>query len=157
MNEKDLSDPLWQSFEAQLAAQVPQISLQERNQILYACAFSAGQTKGSQSLRLWKMTVTMLGLLLTVSLIPHLHAPPDIARQIQSIPGSSEGTSPQSVTAEETSESDSQMYLMANLDAWRVPSSENRMLSSQLTEFAQLDPYLRSITVSSMSRAVFNP
>jgi hypothetical protein len=157
VNDNDISGPPWQSFEKELAVHVPQISVQERDQILYACAFAAGQMKRSQSIRFWKMMVTTLSLLLAVSLIPHLHSPSDISYETQSVPGSPEGTSSQAMKAEEASESESEILLMVNLDAWRVPSSKNRLLSSQLTEFGQLDPYQRSLTVSSMNRVVFNP
>jgi hypothetical protein len=155
MNDDHILDPQWQSFEAQLAAQLLQVSPREKDQILYACAFAAGKSTASRTLRIWRTTAAVLSLVLTVSLVPHLHAPPIIVTQTLEVPASSETTPPQSYSGEFAPAS--QHLLLANLDAWQVPSPDNELLSEQLTEFAQFDPHLRSLTVSSMTRAVLNP
>lgn len=155
MNENHLSGPQWLSFESELATQVPQISVQERDQILYACAFAAGRSKGRQSVRTWKVMAAVLSFLLTVSLIPHRRAPPSFVQETRNAPVSPETTPSQAFSKEIAPES--QHLLLTNLDAWKVQSSENRLLSEQLMEFSQFDPHLRSLTVSSMDRAVFGP
>jgi hypothetical protein len=155
VSDYQLSDPQWQSFETELAAHVPQVSIQERDQILYACAFAAGQSKERQSVRTWKVMAAVLSLLLTVSLIPHRQAPPSIVRETRNAPVYPETTSSQAPSMELVPES--QRLLLIDLDAWKVHSPENRLLSEQLSEFAQFDPHLRSLTVSSMNRTVFGP
>src|SRR5688572_8156186 len=73
MNDHTLSDPQLQSFEARLAAATPQSSPVEQQQLLYQCAFAAGQRAGRKSLRRWRVASAALVVLLFVLSVPVAH------------------------------------------------------------------------------------
>lgn len=82
MNEDALNDPTLQSLEARLAASAPQLSTDEQHQLLYACAFAAGQRSAVRSTRQWQAITLTLGLIvvgLTYSQIP---GPAQVARAV---------------------------------------------------------------------------
>lgn len=57
----------WNDWEARLRAQTPQITLAAQQDLLYQCAFQAGQQKSHRSLRIWQGGTLILGLALTLS------------------------------------------------------------------------------------------
>src|SRR4051794_38000534 len=60
----DINDPVLQALAARLASVAPQISVVERNDLLYQCAYSAGRSQANRRLRRWQATAAVLGVLL---------------------------------------------------------------------------------------------
>jgi hypothetical protein len=153
MNEEFLHDPELQTLAAQLTAHPPKVSAPETNQLLYACAFAAGKNATDRLIRLWRTIAAVLSILLVGALLPHLKAPsqmadPPIAQSAHSEPSPMRNPRPTEDVLAVTNPP------TANLDAWQVPTSNSELLSQQLTESAQFDPHLRSLTVSALTKAI---
>jgi hypothetical protein len=73
MNDHSLNDPQLQSLEVRVAAAAPQFSPIEQQQLLYQCAFAAGQLAGRKSLRRWRVASAALVVLLLGLGVPVAH------------------------------------------------------------------------------------
>jgi len=66
MNDHPLSDPALQSLEARLASLPPRLAAGERQELLYRCAFAAGESAGrrasSRAILGWMVTTSILAL-----------------------------------------------------------------------------------------------
>ncbi len=167
MNDDLSPDPQLSSLEAHLAAHSPFTSASEKERILYACAFAAGQKTASRTLRYWKMAAGALSFLVVGSVIPHLRAVQIPAHQPSESSRPSEAPSSQPPTSQPPSRppqsppvdsySPVQREIAINLDAWQVRDHGGESLTTQLGEFAQLDPHSRSLSVCSLTRTALEP
>jgi hypothetical protein len=160
MNDNPIQDPQRQSFEARLAAFIPRVSPQRKDELLYACAYAAGANAALPSLRRWKRaTAVLCGLLCAVSLSHSLrlstNTPTPIAIQTSDPPASPERQQVQTPMPPEFD--DAHDPFAAKLDAWQLPVSSSESLSSQLAQLQHADPDHRLLTVSRLDLDALNP
>lgn len=156
MNEHSLNDAQLQSFEARLAAAVPQLSPIQQQQLLYQCAFAAGQGVAGRSLRRWQVVVAALVVLLLGMSVPFAHDRLLLAKQkVEPI-----------VVPDETTQrmvTPSEIPIIARqpatveLDAWQTQQSSSVSLANDLDRFERTDPHLRSLAVGTLTRVFLKP
>src|SRR5687768_6181781 len=139
MNDPSLNDPQLQSLEARLAAMAPQESPARQQELLYRCAFAAGQVSTRASLRRWQAAVGALALLFVAASIP-------LARN-QSLVVKQE---PNSVSPRQTDLSQPPMLAQQEApptvrepvhletNAWQLASSPTASLANDLAQFQQV-------------------
>lgn len=156
MNEDSPHDIELNALAARLAARPPQISPQQRDDILYASAFASGRNASARSLRIWKSTAAVLSLLLVGAVVSPMHAPPQIADRPEEPAVPVEIESPIQ-SNESLPVMVAQKTQLVNLDAWQVPTSPHDRLNEQLAKWSQSGPHLRSMTFSSLTRTFLAP
>lgn len=144
-----------ETFEVRIAKLVPQLSPAEHQQLLYQCAFSAGQTEGRKSLRRWQavaaaLVVTALGLS-----IPLVHEQVWLAKQ-RVEPTRPTDIVPRSTLAQAEIPTTARQAGAVELDAWQLQSAE-ASLTHELACFEQTDPHLRSLAVGTLTRTILEP
>ena len=158
MNDHSFNDPQLQSLEARLAAAAPQSSPVEQQQLLYQCAFAAGQLAGRKSLRRWRVASAALVVLLLGLSVPvaHNHWKPFLVEQKRD-PSTPTEVKPQPMLAQSEISFSARQSAAVDLDAWQVPHSDRGSLSDELAQFRNTDPHLRSLAVRTFTRAMLQP
>jgi hypothetical protein len=153
MNEHSFHDPQLRSFEAQLAAQTPQISCAEQQQILYQCGVAVGRSASQKSLRRWQaMTGVLVAAFVGLS-FPRLST--DSPNAVQTAyPADRERISFPPRLTETGPRPTPPRHKSVDLSAWQTPSSDNAMLAHDLARFEQTEPHLRSLAVGALARTV---
>ena len=154
MNDDFIDNRELQSFEAELAAVRPQISQQEKDRILFASAFAAGQSQSFRSLLPWKLFSGVLSALLitssTLLITSHLQMAELIANRITPASNGLPHESPKPAQTEPIVTSPHR--IIAKLDSWQLPSSSGESLGRQIEQFQKLEPRIQSVSVSAMTR-----
>ncbi len=153
MNEHSFHDPQLRSFEAQLAAQTPQISYAEQQQILYQCGVAAGRIASQKSLRRWQAMTGVLVAALVGLNIPRPSTDSPDAVQIAH-PADRERISLPPWLTETEPPLTPHRHGSVDLSAWQTPSSDNATLAHDLARFEQTEPHLRSLAVGALARTV---
>ncbi len=156
MNDHSLNDPQLQSLEARLAAAAPQSSPVEQQQLLYRCAFAAGELAGRKSLRRWRVASATLVVLLLGLSVPVAHDHWRLAAQKRE-PSTSTELKPQPMLAQSEILFSARQSAAFDLDAWQMPRSDRVSLSDELAQFRNTDPHLRSLAVGTFTRAMLQP
>ncbi|MSR60050.1 MAG: hypothetical protein EXS05_20830 [Planctomycetaceae bacterium] len=156
MNEHSLNDPKLQSFEARLAAKVPQLSPFQQQHLLYQCAFAAGQKTAGRSLRRWQAFAAALVVLLLGVSIPLAQDRLLIAKRTVEPIVPAEVT-PQQMVAQSEIPIIARQSATIELDAWQTQPSSSALLTDELACFERTDPHLRSLAVGTLSRAFLKP
>lgn len=152
MNHYSLNDPQLQALEAQLAASAPLVSTARRQQLLYRCAFAAGQSAASSTLRRWQGAVAALTVLLLGMSIPLARGPSMLAKREVEPPARRELSS-QGIPAEwENLPIARGAAVTVALDAWQMPPSATASFDDELAQYEQIDPRLRSLTLGALTR-----
>ena len=156
MTDDLLPDPQLRLLEAQLLAQPPQVSIAKQDELLYACAFAAGQQIARRSLRRWRMSTIVMGGMVVGMAIPHFGGSSQMARHPseQSVPmvpaPSQQPAPPESMVS-------MQKPTTAVLDAWQVSDPVDQSLSDQLAQLERTRPQMKSLTVGTLIRAELHP
>ena len=152
VNDHSLSDPQLQTFEAQLSAMAPQISLKEQQLLLYQCAFAVGRRAGRRTLRRWQATTAALVVLVSLGLaVPFVQNRWTPAHQHLVKANVPTETMRQRVPSQQPAHESRQASAVA-LDAWQVPKPAALPFDS--AEVAHTDPSVRSLTVTGLIRAM---
>jgi hypothetical protein len=163
LNDGQFNDPRLQSFEARLAAMVPQTSPVQQQQLLYECAFAAGQRRAFRSLRRWQAVAAALGILLLGLSVPFAHDHLPLARPRLPLAGDrpkpilpAEGTSPR-LSAPSEPAVVVRKPVTVELDAWQMETPGGALLAEQLAQLQGPDPHLRSLSVGALTHAILQP
>ena len=154
MNNDRINDPERTGFEARLAALAPQLSQVEQQQLLYDCAFAAGQKKTEGSVRRWQTTTAVIGLLLLVVSVPVAKNGWRTAEQGSALAVSQPPSSSQRPVASEAIVMP-EHPMAVDLDAWQLPINPDESLNEQLVQLQHADLHTRSLAVGSLTRAFF--
>jgi hypothetical protein len=157
MNDESLHDPQLKSFEARLASRPPQVSLAQRDQLLYACAFAAGRDTAGRSLRRWRTAAAALSVVVagaTMALVRD--SSPSARVPIERATASERSAHQRPVEA--VPDPPAKNAAAADLDAWQVPDTlVGQRLSEQLALWEHSDPHVRSLAVGALTRALSKP
>jgi hypothetical protein len=156
MNDDSLHDPQLQSFEARLASRSPQVSAVQRDNLLYACAFAAGQQAAVRPLRRWRLATAALSVVLVGAMIPYVREPPPIPRQPIERHAITEPTPPRKPVLVESGALAHEPAVV-HLDAWQMRTQSGESLTEQLCQLEKTDPHLRSLAVGVLTQAALKP
>jgi hypothetical protein len=156
MNEHSLQDPQLRSLEARLAAAAPQSSHIEQQQLLYQCAFAAGQQVGRKSLQSWRVAAATLVVLCCGLSVPLAHDRWKLEEPARELPTATKAPSQPMLAYSEVPFS-ARPSAAVDLDAWQMPHSERMSLSDELAQFRRTDPHLRSLAMGTFTRAMLQP
>ena len=146
MNDDFAIDPALQSLEARLSAVRPKLPDREAQELLYQCAFAAGQKLAARRTRRWQITSAAMAVLLLGVSVSLLNKRVLVA-----------GREP--VTTDPAAQVQVQVpdvlirVTPVPLDAWQVPADTAAKFETALTRFKQLDANSRSLAVGPMTRA----
>ena len=153
MNRDAFNDSELKGFEARLATLAPQLSHVEQQQLLYECAFAAGQHKARRAVRRWQTATVSMGLLLLGAVVPiaqdqwRIEPPPGALVVVQ------QGLSPKLPEA-----SDSAVMpirpVTADLDAWQLPNLPGVLLNQQMAQLEQSDLHTQSLAVGRLTQTL---
>jgi hypothetical protein len=152
VTEDSLNDPVLQALEAQLAARVPSVSAAEQQEMLYQCAYAAGQQVGVRTLRRWQATAGALAALVLAVSLPQWAGQQHLAVQPPAVPPAPvvvEKTSPGSATVPDPVVQVPDGVRKVQLDAWQMPRSNDRLNPMAL---AQNDAEARANSVRSLTQ-----
>lgn len=155
MNELSPSDPRLAALEARLAATPPQLSPAEEQQLLYQCAFAAGQGAAGKMLWRWRAIAATL-LLLTLGMsMSIVQGGFNLARTPleRSVPVDTEP--PRMMAKQQDIPEFVRPRAAVRLDAWRVQESMSG--AAVVAQFDHTDPNLHSLTVGALTRQVLQP
>ncbi len=156
MSGPALNDTQLQSLEARLTATVFQLPLVRQQELLYRCAFAAGQNAAHSRIRRWKTAASMFAVLfLTVGgmLVCDRWM---LAPQVLEQPIASDRTPAPTVPHTDFPRI-AQETIHIELDAWQMPSKETASPSSEFALLNEIEPRLCSLTMSSLTRKALEP
>lgn len=158
MTDPSLNDPQLQSLEARLAAMAPQESPARQQELLYRCAFAAGQSATRGSVRRWQAAVAALALLLVGMSVPLARNQMMVVRHDPkpAAPQQEISTQPPMLVQQEAPPSVREP-VHVDLDAWQLAASPTASLASELSQFQQVDPDLRLLAAGPLARAMQKP
>jgi hypothetical protein len=151
-------DPGLQALEARLAGLTPQLSAQERNDLLYQCAFTAGQRSTRGTLRRWQAAAALLvavSLGLTIPLASN--SPLGHHNQAKTEPEPPPSKPVEIVTNTPSELIPLQRPIEIAADAWQLDQRSSDPLAESLAEFERTSPEMRSFAVAAMTRVAMNP
>jgi hypothetical protein len=149
MNDGSLSDPLLQSLAARLAAAAPMASAAEQQQLLYRCAFAAGQRAMRRKLRRWQATAAALSIIVAGMGLPLVRVYPLLVQRAAVRPA------PPIAKATRTPRDDSPVLrhpAAVVQEAWRMPPAAEDSFAAALARFKQTEPGLRSHALGALDR-----
>lgn len=156
MNDIPNGESPLSSFEDQIANQSPSVSTSDRDKLLYACAFSAGQLAGSRSTKIWRIATATLSVMLVGALVPYGAARPSIVnQQIEQLMPLPTSILEPSIVA--VAPRPLKGPPRCNLDIWQIPSPDTNSLGQQLAQLSELDAHQKSLTVRFLTRAALTP
>ncbi|HVX63037.1 MAG TPA: hypothetical protein VHC19_20615 [Pirellulales bacterium] len=151
MNDFSPNDPHLQDLEARVAAALPRTSTAEREQMLYQCAFAAGQAAVRKRLRRWQGATAVLTVLFAGLSVSFVRQP--------ALPVNRMAAPPAPVlVAPDRTPTELERLLAARrpaavaLDAWQAPPSASESFAEELARFEQTDPRLRSLALGPLTR-----
>lgn len=163
MNDHQLNDPRLESLEAYLSSLSPRLASDEQRELLYQCAFAAGEQAAKQHVRRWR-TATLALSLLTCGLLFSIPSRVDLPLE----PGQPAGsgltahakTTVNEVIATQT-RNDSPPATTplheparVQLDAWERRPDQIAEFSDALLRFQQLEPAARANTMIAIERSL---
>jgi hypothetical protein len=151
MNEHRFEDPSLRDIEARLAAAAPRLGAAQQQELLYRCAFKAGQHTGLGRVRRWQVATGAAAALCVAALILPPARSPRPADQRAAVPSSSPQIASESAADESTAARPRQVAPVA-LDAWQLERRPASALSEELASFEQLDPRMQSSSVAHLLR-----
>jgi hypothetical protein len=155
MNEPSLNDPQLLSLEARLAAMAPQESPARQQELLYRCAFAAGQSSARTAVRRWQAAAVALAVLLIGASIPLANHQLAVAKRDPKPAPPQRVAPPQPpMLAQQEIPPTVREPVHLELDAWQVASSPSTSLAIDLAQFQQVDPELRSLAAGALARSV---
>jgi hypothetical protein len=153
MDHYSLDDIQLQTLATRLGDIVPKVSAAEQQQLLYECAFAAGQRAAKRVVRRWQGAAAVLTVLLMGASIP-------LARE-RSAPEQAIAVQPAQNRGLERTAADDEIPPIpvrgANailLDAWQTKPSTVASFDSELAQFARMDPHLRSLAVGALTHQI---
>jgi hypothetical protein len=150
MNDDPLDKLQLQALEARLADAMPAISPALQQQLLYACAFSAGRRAARKRLRLWQAATASLVLLLLATAAPLVRN-----RNL-----ATEGERQHAVQAVQSREplADQPRVLpfgrrsiTVTLGSWDTPSSAESF-DEELARFRRMEPQMRALALGPLTQ-----
>jgi len=149
MNDHPLNDPALRSFEQQLAGLAPQLPPVDQQELLYRCAFAAGQKATVRKVRRWQAATAALVVMLLGLSVPLIRDRMPVARH------EAQPIRPNVVSVPVTP----QLEILARvggiagveLDAWQLEPSPSAAFAQELARFKETDPALRSLAVGPMT------
>jgi hypothetical protein len=148
-----------QALEARLASMVPRLESIEQQQLLYRCAFAAGQRAARGHVRRWQTAAiamaSVLGLVLILPFARNAGGAAGIADRDPAPPPREFASPERDATNESPREAWSTAVL--ELDAWQVERSEEASLAEELDRFREDDPDLQASSVAHLMRAFGQP
>ena len=150
MSEHRLEDPALNDIETRLAAAAPRLGTAEQQELLYRCAFEAGQRAGLGRVRRWQVaTVAAAALFVAALILPSARSPAP-AEQRVAVESSRPRVASESAADESTAARPRQLAPV-ELDAWQLEQRATA-LSEELASFEQLDPRMQSSSVAHLLR-----
>ena len=164
MSDHSINDPNLQDLESRLANMILRVSPRDAQNLLYQCAFEAGQKKTGKAIRRWQAAVATLFVVsmgLSVALVNQkvtrtdmVQSPPTIGSQSTSTVASSNGAKP---AAAQDIPQISRKEISVDLDAWQLRSTNGETTASDMALVVHSDPTLQPYTVGALTRTVFVP
>jgi len=157
-NEHSFDDPQLQSIEARAAAVTPRLSQAEQQQLLYRCAYEAGQHRVAKQVRRWQGTtvaILVVAVGLSIPLVRGREAHDPSPQYVESI-------APDTIVPRHQSDlprfpdSRSPISPRVELDAWQLRPPVDGLASESRTPARPIDPHIRSLTVGALTRTIFN-
>lgn len=155
MNHDSSRNDDLRAFEARLCALSPSLPPAEQQQLLYQCAFAAGQNVAKRTLRRWQGATAALTVLLVGLTIPIARGPSSVAQ----LPAAQAAQNRliEQPEAEAMSSMREPRAIAISLDAWQRKPSPIASLDKELSQFAQLTPRQRSLSVGALQRHILEP
>jgi hypothetical protein len=150
MNHDLPLDPHLRSLEARLSAQTPSLSADRQQDLLYQCAYAAGQKAARAKLRRWRAGAIACAALLAVMAGRSLSDPSEVDRDVAQAPARSIWK-PWQLFIEKAIAPGKQLTTSLDFDAWQIPEpSPGEPRSSE-----EMDAREHSLTVGSLSGKFF--
>jgi hypothetical protein len=154
MNEQPI-DPALESLAARLAAQSPRLSAGEAQELLYQCAFAAGQSSAAARTRRWQGLSVVLAVLLVAAGLPLAAGRLPLAiRQPPAAPPSQPAPAPADSPPQRAIAGAAAVPGKIEVDAWQNSTDSSQALEQGLSRFEQIEPEFRSLAVVNLSRGV---
>jgi len=150
MNDDFPIDPALQSLEARLAGLRPKLSEREAQELLYQCAFAAGEKAAARRTRRWQLASAAMVVLLVGMSVPLVNEQVLVARRE---PAAVQPIAPVQVPTPHNVLRSSSRVAAVPLDAWQVRPDTTATFEAALAKFQQLDASSRSLAVGNMARA----
>jgi hypothetical protein len=151
MNPDSLSDPQLQELEGRLVALDLQPSPAQRQQLLYRCAFVAGQKAAKRTLRRWQAAVAALGALLAGMTLSLARGEPQLAKR-DTTPSTRANASERIPAEVEIPSIALRGAISTSFDAWQSNHSAAASFDEDLARFTRSDPRLRSFSAGASTR-----
>lgn len=149
MNDGSLSDPLLQSLAARLAAAAPMASAAEQQQLLYRCAFAAGERAAARKLRRWQATAAALSIIVACMGLPLVRVYPLLVQRA-ALPSASPIAKATPMPPDDTPILRHPAGVAQ--DGWRIPPSDGEAFAAALAQFQQTEPRLRAFALGALDR-----
>ena len=150
MNDEFPIDPALQSLEVRVSALRPKLPGREVDDLLYHCAFAAGQKVAAGRTRRWQIaSAAMAALFIAVSIAVVSERGRVARRELATRDTVSTGQL-------QTSDRDPRpvpRVVRVPLDAWQVHADTTATFETALTRFNRIDRDARSLAVGTMMRA----
>lgn len=147
MNTDSSNDPQLQSLAARLAAAAPRLPDGEAQQLLYQCAFAAGQSAAARKTRRWQAASSALAATLLGVCVFAMPGPLRIAQQPPV------ADSPSQPEPQEHEDLPARSFVAVRLDAWQARDDGIEKFAHKLAQFKQLEPELRAVALRSLDHA----
>jgi hypothetical protein len=151
MNDDSSNDLAIQAFEAQLMAHRPKLADREVRDLLYGCAFAAGQKSAIRETRRWQLASASMAVLLLGMSIPLAHVHLVVARPEPAT--NRPATTAQVPTPGKAATSWSPIAAVP-LDAWQVQENTETKFDSELAKFQRMNADASSLAVGTWRRAM---
>lgn len=149
MNDRPYQDQQLQAFEARLAMLSPKLSDDDRSELLYQCAFAAGQRSSARRVHTWQLTTAALLLVLLGASVPLVSPPFQVARHAERPPPLEPQAPAREAVPAEISDRDlfPRPAVEVALDAWQLPDTSGDKLSHELARFEEQEEAFRSLAM----------
>lgn len=156
MSDYELDDVSLKALESRLASAAPELAPAEQQELLYCCAFEAGQRHNRGRVRRWQAaTAATAALLITVLVVPPTRdiAPAEERASVRS----SSLQVPSGPAIDESPAARPRQLAAVELDAWQIERPATASLSEELGLFERLDPRMQSSSVAHLLRGFAEP
>ena len=151
MNDDFQIDHALQSLEAQLMAHRPMLPDREVRDLLYGCAFAAGQKSAIRGTRRWQVASASMAVLLLGMSIPLAHERLLVARPG---PATNRPVTPAQVPTPRNASTSWSHVAAVPLDAWQVQENTDTKFDTELAKFQRMNADASSLAVGTWRRAM---
>jgi hypothetical protein len=148
MNDEFSIDPALESLAARVSALRPKLPEREAQDLLYQCAFAAGQKVAARRARRWQIASGAMAVLLLGASISLVNERVLVARRDAATMDRAASTQVQ--TSHNIPRPLSRVAAVP-LDAWQVRTDTAGIFETALARFGQLDTNSRSLAVGNMA------